>query len=116
MDLDKLENAININDYNFTDCLGEKIQLYDIILQYKGKKYLIYLIINFLNERECKTIELNNLNSYTTSKITLAGYSKKFLIVTNHFLTHPIYGPKFHDIISMCKQGTLSKKIKKKIQ
>lgn len=110
MNLDKLESSIEISDYNFVDCIGQKIQLFDIVHLIMGGKHFFHLITNFKNDGKiAESIELQNLNSGKFSTILLKDRAKKLLVVTEQMLQHETYGPLLKETIQKIKNNELTK-------
>ena len=104
MDLNGIEQSFHNDDFNFKDTLENTIRQYDIISYIRANKYFIYLVLDFLNNREIKCISLENLTTGKTSKIILAGYKSRTLIITESMLANPFYGEQFKNIIEKHKQ------------
>ena len=109
MKLDELETAIEINDYNLVDTLNNKIQLYDVVSVIKDNKFLLYLILRFINHEKCEAVEFNNLSTEKLSTITLKDRKKRLLLVTGHYMNHEEYGPKLKTFIEKYKNKSLAK-------
>ena len=110
MNLDKLESTIEISDYNFVDCISQKIQLFDIVHLTMGGKHLFHLITNFKKDGKiAESIELQNLNSGKFSTILLKDRAEKLLVITAQMLQHETYGPLLNDTIQKIKNNELTK-------